>query len=185
MKFSDVVVAVAVTALFLIMFSTANSFAQTNGLSSEDLLLRPRSHPETEKYINPWKSDDRFDFSTINGLDNDFFISGTKNIVTVEGRSNSMDVDDFSGFQVIASLFDPVQKGTYKATIFWPWFDKIHKKWVVTVEAPDRPGEGFKLFLGLFCGKKDTPCDEVYGYGTRVEKYIPITIKEKSLSTVE
>ena len=120
-----------------------------------------------------WKSTDRFDFSTIDGV-LESYSANTLIEFTVAGTSSSLAVEKANGFNVVATLFDTTRKiGRRAGVAYAP--DK--HAWIVRLAAPSDNSATYKLIINLFCEKQSSLCADTFGFGTQIDKSITLQVR--------
>lgn len=120
-----------------------------------------------------WITSDRYEISKINGVQ-DVYNVEERIVLFVEGKSGQLEVDEANGFSLVATKFDLSRNvGTREEVNF----DAESHSWVVRLLAPKDVTKEYKIKLSLFCKKSESACATTYGFGTQVDKTIPLQLR--------
>ncbi len=148
-------------------------------LSSDFLASLPNtvtSSAATKIERNKWKSSERYEFLTINGIQETYNAGEAINFY-VQGKSNILEVTEENGFYVAATFFAlPKIKGERVPVVY----DTTKRAWRVIYSAPTDTTKQYEIVVHLFCGKTDvqneSPCEAMHGERTQIDKFIPIKV---------
>lgn len=130
------------------------------------------THMEVREYKG-WKNSERYDFSYIDGFQ-EIYNPGEQIIFSVEGKSDKLYVEKSSGFDVTATIFDLSRNIGKRAEVK---YDPSRRTWKVKLIAPKESGKEYKIVLNLFCKKNDSQCATTYGFGTQIDKSLPLQVR--------
>ena len=120
-----------------------------------------------------WKTAERYEILINEGLQNAYY-AGEQIIFFVSGKSYSLAVDKLKGFNVIATFFDVSRNVGKRAVVE---YDTGKNAWMIKLIAPADITKEYKLVVNLFCEKDNSPCSDMFGFGTQIDKIIPIQIR--------
>jgi hypothetical protein len=172
---------VFIPLLFVTAFHSlaiADSLAPV-GPSASAVRVNTDYHPIVTPFNAPgyeykgWISSERFGFSYVDGYQ-EIYSPEEPMVFTVEGKSDKLYVDEANGFSVTASTFNFITNQGTRADVA---FDSSKRTWQVTMPAPKDNGGKYIFLLNLYCKKKNSTCAEAYGFGTQVDKTLPLKVR--------
>ena len=86
---------------------------------------------------------------------------------------NKMSMDKENGFFATAMLTDLTE---HAGRSLEPKYNKESHLWTVNSVAPEVIGNKYEINLIIYCGKKNSPCVEVYGGGMQVNKQLQLQV---------
>lgn len=119
-----------------------------------------------------WKSSDRFDFSYVDGVQ-EIYNPEEQILISVEGKSDKLFVEQGNGFDVAATIIDLSRKVGKCADVK---YDSNRRVWQIKATAPKDRDREYKILLNLFCKKHQSSCAETYGLGAQVDKIFTFKI---------
>ena len=122
---------------------------------------------------NGWKTTERYDFSDIAGLQDSYSVN-EQIVFSFAGSSSSLAVEKTNGFNVVVTLFDPSRNLGRRA---FASYDLEKKHWLAKLAVPEDATTEYKLVLNLFCEKSASPCADIFGFGTQIDKIIPVIVR--------
>ena len=128
---------------------------------------------EDDREHGGWRSHERFEISNVSGL-REIYDPGEKMDFLVKGQSDRGDVEAINGFDVVVTLFDLTRGVGKRAEVD---FDSQKRAWQVWLTAPKESGNEFKMVINLFCKIKDSQCANTHGFGTQVDKSVPLHVR--------
>lgn len=120
-----------------------------------------------------WKNSERFEFSYIDGF-LEVYNPEEPIVFTVEGKSDKMYVDETNGFSAFATMFDVTKRVGARAKME---YDSGRHAWTFKINAPKDYNGEYIFVVNLYCKKNNSPCAEVYGYGTQLDKILPFKVR--------
>lgn len=130
------------------------------------------THMDVREYKG-WKTLERYNFSYIDGF-YDIYNPEESIYISVQGKSDKLEVDEANGFSVFATMMDLSKNTGKRAKVK---YDANKHTWKIILTAPkDNTGE-YKIVVNLFCKKNDSPCAETYGFGTQIDKTLPLQVR--------
>lgn len=120
-----------------------------------------------------WKTTARYEFAYIDGF-KETYAPEEEIKFTVKGRSDEMYADETTGFSADAWIYDfQRNQGTRTAVVY----DSDKQVWIISTNAPKNLDGNYIVRVSLFCGKKDSPCAEMYGFGTQIDKILTLKLQ--------
>jgi hypothetical protein len=127
-----------------------------------------------------WKTSERFEISNIEGFQ-EACNAEEQIIFHVEGKSEQMNVDEASGFEVAATIYDRTRKAGHHADKVGNRaeveYDPGKRAWQVKLTAPKVSNDNYAIVVSLYCREKDSPCATTYGYGTQINKILQVKVR--------
>jgi len=119
-----------------------------------------------------WRGSERYDFENIDGLQSSYS-RGEPIVFDVSGLSDSLAVEPDNGFDVVATIFELPKNIVNRAKItYFP--DK--RAWQARFSIPLDNTKEHKILVNLACVKRGSLCASTFGFGTQVDKIIPVQL---------
>jgi hypothetical protein len=151
--------------------SAAPAGPSINVRNNED--YHPVVTPFYVREYKGWKNSERFEFSYVDGFQ-EIYNPEEPITFSFEGKSDKLYVDDANGFSATAWLFNLLTNQGTRADVI---FDSSKRTWQVKIDAPKDNTGKYMVLVNLFCQKRDFPCAEAYGFGTQIDKTLPLKVR--------
>jgi hypothetical protein len=174
---SNLILTLSLATIMLAPASTALASDQT--VPSESKHLAPiRLIPIVRG--EAWKNTSHFKISKVDGIGTDYK-TGELISISAEGKSELLNVDDVSGFEVAAAIYDRAVKvgghaGQVGARIAGS-YDTGKGAWQINLVAPTLTSDNYSVVVSIYCAKKESPCAATYGLGTQANKALPVKVR--------
>jgi hypothetical protein len=120
-----------------------------------------------------WKTIDRYEYAYVDGYQ-ETYNPEEAIAFSVEGKSDKLTVNETNGFSIFATMFNLTDRIGKRVKVK---YDSHRNIWNMKLTAPKDSDKEYKIVINLFCKKYDSPCTETYGFGTQIDKTLPLKVR--------